>query len=232
MTSPVVPHSIHITVLHDGQVLLELLSDIRTSLALAESRAVDQDHVSAIVTGWVAERSWQPTPRGTARASFAEKYRAGYALAIPGTERDLLRFQVSSRALAERFALAFSTGAEPDDPRTEQFPRDFARGLAMFFRRSKALAQERLAGGAYLPIMQSYLDHARAKIDEDDQDHHEVFSRGVGAIMADERYLLLSDDDGARQLYAALESERWDLYNWYMDRAKGGVVRSRRPQRA
>ncbi|MBM7830606.1 hypothetical protein JOE59_001311 [Agromyces cerinus] len=232
MTSRVVPHSINITILHDGQVLLELLSDIRTSLAHAESQVFDQDHVFAVVSRWVAERSWQPTHRGTARASFAEKYRRGYELAVPGTERDLLRFRVSPKGLAERFALAFSAGAESDDPRTEQFARDFARGLGIFFRRSKVLAEERLAGGVYLPILRSYLDHARSKVGEEDQNHHEVFSRGVGAIMDDERYLLLSDDDDARQLYAALESERSDLYNWYMNLAKGGVVGSRRPQGA
>ncbi|MFB6609002.1 hypothetical protein ACFCVO_01665 [Agromyces sp. NPDC056379] len=228
MTSRVVPHSINISILHDGQVLLELLSDIRTNLAHAECQVIDQDSVAAIVSGWMAGRSWQPTHRGVALAPVAEKYRSGYSLAVPGPERELLRFDISPKGFGGWFALAFSAGVEPGDPRTERFARDFARGLAIFFRTSKVLARERLSGGAYLPIMRSYLDHARSKVDEEDQNHHEEFSRGVGALMADERYLLLSDDAEARQLYAALESERSDLYNWYMNLAKGGMAGSRR----
>ena len=92
------------------------------------------------------------------------------------------------------------------------------------------LAEVRLAGGAYLPIMQSYLDEARAKVDAADQNYHLEFSNGVGAIAGDERYLLLSDDADVRRLYGELEAERSDLYNWYMNLARGGVAGSRRPR--
>ena len=104
------------------------------------------------------------------------------------------------------------------------------RWLSGFYRRSRRLAEVRLAGGAYLPIMQSYLDEARAKVDAADQNYHLEFSNGIGAIVGDERYLLLSDDAEVRRLYGVLEAERSDLYNWYMNLARGGVAGSRRPR--
>ena len=59
-----------------------------------------------------------------------------------------------------------------------------------------------------------------------------MFSGSVGAVLGDERYLLLSDQADARRLYLELQAEQSDLYNWHMNLAKGGVVGARRPQGA
>lgn len=229
MQPSALPKSISVTVLHDGRVLFELLADWYTSLAIAESRVDAGERTAGILIGWTNARL-SAAPRSSARAEFADTYHDGYVVTLPGSNREMLRVDVAPAALERRFALAFN-GQEAGSPpaAARDFARDFSRWLGGFYARSRRLAEVRLAGGRYLAIMQAYLDDARAKVDAADQDYYQEFSKSVGAVIADERYLLLSEHGEARRLYGELEAERSDLYNWYMNLAKGGVVGSRRP---
>lgn len=230
------PKSLRVTVRHDGGVLLELLADWYTILAVAESRVNEPQRTTDILIGWAAVERWEAAQRSL-RDAFADKYREGYLVSLPGSDCEIRRADYTPAALERGFALAF-TGQNAGSSHTakaavaQEFAREFTRGLTIFAGRSRRLAEARLAGGRYLPIMQSYLDDARAKVDAVDQDYYEVFSRSVGAVLGDERYLLLSDQADARKLYLELQAEQSDLYNWHMNLAKGGVVGSRRPQGA
>jgi hypothetical protein len=62
----------------------------------------------------------------------------------------------------------------------------------------------------------------------EEQYAYETTTAGFGGILDDERYLLVADDERARQVYLELVAERSSLYNWYMDLAKGGHARPRR----
>ncbi|WP_157372953.1 hypothetical protein [Agromyces sp. Root81] len=231
------PKSIHATVLHDGRVLLELRADWYTILAVAESRVDEVERTTDILIGWAAVDRWEAVPRSL-RDPFADRYREGYLVSLPGSDREIRRADYTPAALEQGFALAFvgsdagSSHAANTAAVAQEFAREFTRWLAVFAGRSRRMAEARLAGGRYLPIMQSYLDDARAVVDAADQDYYEVFSRTVGAVLGDERYLLLSERAEARKLYVELQAEQSDLYNWYMNLAKGGVVGSRRRQGA
>jgi len=96
-----------------------------------------------------------------------------------------------------------------------------------FVARSRRKAAARLAGGAYAPVLEAHLAALRAVRRVEDQNYYETLKCGIGGIMQDEQYLLLSDDARARELYLQIQDEQTSLYNWYMDLAKGGVERAR-----
>ncbi|MBD8464841.1 hypothetical protein IFU30_01055 [Plantibacter sp. CFBP 8798] len=225
MENPRMPMGIAITMLHDGRVLLELLADRSSVFSSAETRVDDHDRTSAIVREWVTAPLAVPDRRGPHRPS---PYRDGYTLVVsPGSTRDLAAFSTYGNSLLVDFGRAF--GAAPGaagDP--EPLARALPRDLAISFRRAQEKAAWRLAQGAYLPVLVGYLDELRAMTSIEEQYAYETTTAGVGGILDDERYLLVADDARARQVYLDLLAERSSLYNWYMDLAKGGLVRPRR----
>lgn len=99
--------------------------------------------------------------------------------------------------------------------------------MKTFFFRSRRRAQERLAGGAYLSVLEAYLTHLRGITAPEDQEYSRSLADGIGGIMDDEQYLMLSSDARARELYLQIRAERRALNNWYMNLAKGGFPSAR-----
>lgn len=219
------PVSIAITMLHDGRVLLELLADYSSAFSSAETHIDDRDRTSAIVREWVNAPLAVPDRRSSHRPS---SYHDGYTLVISAeSTRDLAAFSTFGNSLRVDFVRAF--GAAPGtagDP--EPLARALPRDLAICFRRAQEKAAWRIAQGAYLPVLVGYLDELRAMTSIEEQYAFETTTAGVGGILDDERYLLVADDERARQVYLELVAERSSLYNWYMDLAKGGHARPRR----
>ncbi|KQO62209.1 hypothetical protein [Curtobacterium sp. Leaf261] len=228
-TSPT-PQSLVLSIRHDGRVLFELLADWYTALDVTEVDAHDTERISATIRYWAAQRTWTATHRGTARSAHGTGYNRTVVVVIsarPGIA--FRRFSTAPDAMAARFAAVF--GAGPLDP-TSQEVADLARTIAadtrQFFRRSQRRAEVRIAGGQYLAIMEGYIAEMRAMTDMRDQDFaYESVRAGIGAIMDDEDYLLLAEDERARALYGEFLDQQSELYNWHMDIAKGGVVRPR-----
>ncbi|WP_219817030.1 hypothetical protein [Arthrobacter sp. GMC3] len=138
------------------------------------------------------------------------------------------RFCDAPAALTSRFAETFQNRENTEETRTAQ---DFARQLASdtfgFFHTAQRRSQERLAGGEYLRILAFYLAQMRTKVSADDQNYYDTWRSSTGKIMADEKYLLLAESEEARGLYLAIRAEESNLYNWYMNLAKGGHSGSR-----
>ena len=96
-----------------------------------------------------------------------------------------------------------------------------------FVVRMRRKAAERLAGGLYAAVLEAHLARLRAVTAIEDQNFYESLKWGIGGIMRDEQYLLLSDDARVRDLYLQIQHEQTALYNWHMDLARGGIARAR-----
>ncbi|MDP5227796.1 MULTISPECIES: hypothetical protein [Arthrobacter] len=79
----------------------------------------------------------------------------------------------------------------------------------------------------YLPVLRGYLDRLWGFSAPGDQLVHRTLEPTLGRILAEERYLLLSENAEARALHMALGQAISSLYNWAMDLDRGGNVRAR-----
>lgn len=217
--------SISITMLHDGRVLLELLTSDGRSLGASETHVDDRERTAGIVRNWVTG----PRPEAERRGPYRPgEYRDGYSLTISAVvTRDLTAFSQYGHSLIVDFTRAFGSSTSPGgdpEPLANALPRD----LAICFRRARQQSVWRIADGAYIPILAAYLAELRGMTSINQQNAYQAIAPSLGVILDDERYLLVAADEQARRLYLELLAERSSLYNWYMDLARGGVARSRR----
>lgn len=218
------------TFLHDGRFWLELTGGSDMVYAAGESHIDDIEHTASMITEWSQTEGLLPRHRSAGwTAERTARYRDALivSLASPPTpigweirsemQRHLDRLGASpiGDAIGDR-----ATAAEP------------AAGLPATLRRAfqhyQTCAEDRVAGGAYLPALKYYLAVLRSKVAVEDQDYYRSYDNGVGRILDQERYLLLAKDDEARSLYAAIRDEAASLYQWYMNLAKGGIEGPRR----
>lgn len=176
---------------YDGAVLLELLADWYTVLATAEAEVADTEANARILAAWQGDEALVPQRRRFGGPS-------------------LIRLQGDlSRDYARGFAVPMGEGLVGPA---------LARELRVVFRRAQAKAEARLAGGGYLTVLQGYVEALRAM--RGDPTAHPRVEHTLVAIVADERYLRLAEDDRARELVAEIDDELGHLYNRYMDVAR------------
>lgn len=223
------PTSLTLTFVHTGQVLLELKARDNKTLAYTELPVKDQDAVAKTVTDW-AHTTFEPgLDRSEYRDQLTQSYDRGYVVEVSGQNTaPLAQFSDASGALASRFAAIFDEGTgSPDSVTLKDLSTQLAWDSWRFFRTAQLKCEQRLADGAYLPILEGYFKTMRSKKGASDQSFYEQWERSTGAIMAAERYLLLSQDQQARRAYRLIETERSALYSWYMELTKGGHSRAR-----
>lgn len=115
----------------------------------------------------------------------------------------------------ERFARLFGATpvarSEELDAFTSSLARDIGRHLGIMRRR----AAERLAGGAYLPVLEAHLERCRAL--GSDPRGYRLIEHTLVPILEDEQYLRIAEDERARRLIRELEDAVWWLYGRCMD---------------
>lgn len=223
--------SLWVTFRSDGALLLELLADWYTMLGIAESHVEDTEGLATVLRSWaqgprVEEPSRHYGGAGQRRADFAEfrhAYSRGVPVAFVGTEyRDRSAMGGFYRD-AELFVEMFGSQSPADERRLERFMARLAGEMGTFFRRARAKAEQRLAGGAYFAVLTGYLDELRAR--RSDQSTYRLLEHTLLSLIEDERYLHLAEDSRARELIATLDDEVSVLYGRYMDLERGGQVR-------
>jgi hypothetical protein len=231
VTSHERPTGLALTFRHDGALLLELLHGWYDAFDSALTRVDDEDRIRAVLRWWIAT-----TPTSTERRSTFpawQEFGSDRALRMLITEQPSAaarKLAFGTDSASSGFAKTLATGAtDPTSRASQSFIDGVARGALRVFRNEQQRAEKRLAGGKYLPILEGYLEEMRSYVDVSDQygAYHDVRT-GIGAILDNEEYLALSTDPGARALYAELLEEQNNLYNWYMDLAKGGHEWARR----
>lgn len=217
---------------HDGVVRLELLRDSYEAFDVTVTHIDDQERIRGVLRYWIAAAA-MPTRR---RTEFPGWRHLGtdpaYATTISATTSpDAPKFGYRSATARDGFRDMLAHGrADPSSPAAQGFIDAVTLGARHLFRYEQQRAEVRVAGGKYLEILEDYLAEMRAYVDVEDQNFaYDRVRSGIGAVLDDERYLTLSSDPRIRALYADLLAEQSSLYNWYMDVAKGGHVRARRP---
>jgi len=213
---------------HDGRVGIELMEGWYLSHDLQVAAVDDLPETARVVRGWAIAVPGTPVPRYESYRQFPES-RESYVVILGAQPNDgLRRFTESPDHLCSRFELAFGSADSGErEAIADRFADELALEMRNFVARSRRKAAARLAGGAYAPVLEAHLAALRAVRRVEDQNYYETLKWGIGGIMQDEQYLLLSDDARARELYLQIQDEQTSLYNWYMDLAKGGVERAR-----
>lgn len=217
--------------LPDGRVQLSLYGARSAVLDRQIHHVDDFEELKALARDW-ALRDWSE-PATTPAPDPDPEFQAALNLLIGarGTSPD---FGDNQTQLQYEFGTVFGDVSvnkprveRPDDVELGRFEVSFAVALRVTHRRLRRLAERRLAGGRYLPVLEHYLEQLDAVRDESQQNFYQREERGLIALLRAERYLMLADDPRVRQLYAAISGHISQLYNWHMDLAKGGFVRSR-----
>jgi hypothetical protein len=228
------PWGIRVSLLPDGRVLLQLVGRLPGAvLATARCTVEDGALTAAVLRGW-AESAIGSTLRllspGIDAAAARTEFRGGYSLLIEGyASAEMLRFAPDLPSIGHRFGRIFRGAGPIQSDDVERFAADLPRAIRAFHRGARRKAAVRLADGAYASILRGYLERLRAYQEPEDQRVDRELQWDVGGIVDDERYLLLSDDAEVRELLHAIGAERAELYSWYMDLAKLGERRPRRP---
>lgn len=176
---------------YDGAVLLELLADWYTVLATAESEAADTDANARILATWQDDESLVPRKRRFSGPSLIR------------VQGDL------GRDYARGLAVPMGEGVVGPA---------LARELRVVFRRAQVKAEARLAGGTYRTVLEGYVEQLRAM--RGDPTAYRRVEHTVVAIVTDERYLRVAEDERAREVVAAIDDELGHLYNRYMNVAR------------
>lgn len=223
-----ITQQITMSFLHDGRVGLELRERHDRS---HELRVATVSHVKATST-ILRELAMQPpktsVPRHEVYRGFPEGSRC-YRVTLGARPDDgLRRFSPRAESLCRSFRAAFAREDTDDRPdAAARFADDLAREMEAFLHRCRHRVAARLVGGLYPAVLEALLEESRAVRAAEHQGDFHLFQAGTGAILADEEYLVLSDDERVRDLYAALRAEQSSRYDWSMDLAKGGNARPR-----
>ncbi|MBP1326158.1 hypothetical protein JOF28_001390 [Leucobacter exalbidus] len=223
--------SLWVTFRHDGALLLELLADRYTVIGAAESHVDDAERTAIILRSWALgqgldERAQEIRDTGAPRDEFAalrHEYSQGLALSFVGALRRDRSALGNTSQDDELFREMFGSEVPADVRRLESFSARLASEMQRFFRRARGKAQQRLAGGAYLLVLNDYLDQLRAM--RSGPAGYRTIEHTLVAIIHEERYLRIAEDDRARELIIKIEHELSDLYGRAMDLERGGQLR-------
>ena len=226
--APTTKLQIAMNFLADGRVGVELMEGWYLSHDLQVAAVDDLAATSEILRGWASHPHEKPRPRYEAYVQFPEHREAYLVILSAQPDESLRRFTETPDALCRSFDLAFGSGDPVERAAAAaRLADDLAREMRNFVARARRKAAARLAGGSYVAVLEAHLATLRAVKAVEDQGYYEGLRWGIGGIMQDEKYLLLSDDAQVRDLYLQIQREQNALYNWYMDLAKGGVARGR-----
>lgn len=120
------------------------------------------------------------------------------------------------------FGQMFGSTVPAGREQLEAFAARLARKISRFFRRAQAKARQRLAGGAYLPVLSANLGCLREM--RSDPSAYRRIEHTLTAIVEDERYLRVAEDVRVRELVAAIDDELGYLYGRCMDLERGGQI--------
>ncbi|MCL9665141.1 hypothetical protein L2091_07850 [Curtobacterium albidum] len=215
---------------YDGALLLELMRDGYDAIDSTVVQVDDEDRIRAVLRWWIA--SAPPTARRRGELPARKEFGSAPAYAIRVTKErsvDAAKLTRGSDAASRGFEQCLAHGqVDPTSPAAESFIGAVAQGAPRLFRSEQLRAEKRLADGSYTDVLRSYLEEMQGFVDASDQhDAYHGVRAGIGSILDDERYLTLSPRGEVRALYAALLTEQSNLYQWYMDLAKGGNQWSR-----
>ncbi|GEK81408.1 hypothetical protein [Agrococcus baldri] len=228
MTAPVVTRtpaaSLRVTFRPDGAALLELLVDWYTVLGAAECAVDDAEGIAKVLRSWATAAQPEARPRHVARPGAASSelrhdYGRGFAVTLVQAAPRAAS-ATAGRGDGERFVEMFGSEVPTDVGRVDAFVKQLAHAVGRCFRDARRSAEQRLAGGAYLPVLRTYLDQLRAL--GDDPSAYRRLEHTLVAILETERYLRIADDEGARRLVAAIDDEVSRLYGRSMDLERGG----------
>ena len=226
--APATKLQIAMNFLADGRVGVELMEGWYLSHDLQVAAVDDLAATSKILRGWASRPHEKPRPRREAYAQFPEHREAYLVILSAQPNESLRRFTETPDALCRSFDLAFrSADSVERAAASDRLADDLANQMRNFVTRSRRKSAARLAGGSYLAVLEAHLATLRAVKAIEDQRYYDGLEWGIGGIMQDEKYLLLSDDAQVRDLYLQIQREQHALYNWYMNLAKGGVARER-----
>lgn len=196
----------------DGTLRLELLADWYTLLGTTESHVDDADDIARTLATWALRPEAAPVPRfGSGRETRSRDLDVGLLTASPRDRAALGGGRGDEAAFRELFGETPPGSAEQVETRCLRL----ARRLGTAFRRYRSLAGERLADGAYLPVLRTYL--ARCRGMGEDPRGYRLLEHSLLPILEDERYLRLADDEQARALVAEIDDEVSQLYGRCMD---------------
>ena len=211
----------------DGRVLLTLTGARGRVLCSAEVVAEETEQVAGILASWAlstgaAGGCWDPELRQGDDAEFPRPYGPGLVI----SQRHGLRWSSSGLtpgAADERlFETMFGPVHPTDQVALEMFCRRFAEELRRRCRSARSMAEQRIAGGAYLPVLDAYVEQLRA-LASDQRGYHRI-PEALHRIMHDEEYLLVAEDRRARDLAEELREVRAVLYGQCQDLDRGGIV--------
>ncbi len=225
----ITPSHLDASILPDGTVALELLNGHYSTLAQAESNVKDQAHLSEVVRTWAHSSFTEERKRMLARRELTHNYAGAFTLIISSkSSTELDRLAPWAHDLAFDFPNVFGSPTQPlSEERVERYCNTVARNLHTVLTAAQAKSRERLRNRSYRAVLEEYLRVMKSKTSINDQDYYNEWQRTIGAIMADERYLLLAESDPDRRLYNKILAEASNLYNWHQDLARGGIARSR-----
>ncbi len=215
------PVRVGVHLFHDGRVALELLSDWYSNLDLQVLHVDDTAAISSLIQRWSAGEYGEPQRQYTRQEAvpgITEAYQVEIG-AKPTSE--LQRFTNLPEKLCDEFERALMVSS----PERHSYAAKFASSLSSYMREFLALSQRkaeaRLADDTYLKVLETYLADMRSRTQPEDQDYYLTVESGIGLIVRDERYLQLSPDPRARELYAQIRAEQNALYQWWMNLSKG-----------
>lgn len=209
--------------LPDGRVGLVSRQGWYISSTIRVAAVADRAATANIVRELVLEPG-ESMSTGDAHRAFPD---GRGALTVVLAERPNLGLRRVARdpdALCRTFVDALAPS--PDAERTravDVLAYDLALAMAQILDHCRRMAAARLAGGAYLPVLEAHRDELRSVRSVEQQSYYETLEHGIGRIVEDEQYLLLSEDARVRAVYAEIQSEIASLYQWHMNLAKGGV---------
>lgn len=211
----------------DGRAFLTLTGARGRELCAAEVVAEETEQVAGILASWAmsagaADGSWNSEQRQGDGAEFRRPCGPGLVI----SQRHGMQWSSSGLmpgvADERLFEGMFGPVPPTDQAALETFCRRFAEELRRRCRTALAMAEQRIAGGAYLPVLDAYVEQLRA-LAPDQRGYHRI-PDGLHRIIQDEEYLLVAEDRRARDLAEELREVRAVLYGQCQDLDRGGIV--------
>lgn len=217
------PERIQLHILHDDRFALELMPDWYTNLDLQILHVDDAAGLSTVIERWVLGEYGEAKQQYVRQGDFPELSNAFKVSIGRSPSSELRSFTNFPERLCEEFELAFPSSSKGDSTGAARFADRLSDDVKEFLWRSRHKAQARLAGGAYLSVLEAYLADMRSRTQPEDQDYYRTIETGLGVIMREEQYLRLSSDPRARELYQEIQVEQGALYQWWMNLSKGDI---------
>lgn len=210
----------------DGRVLLELVGRRDVRLCSAVSIAEGAEEIAEILVSWACDAggpggTWSPELLQADAEAFSR--RSHRALFISDQRnQEWNRARLLPAKDEHGFAEFFGAVRPTDRAGCEEFCRKLADAVRTRCRSGLSLAEQRLAGGAYRPVLESYVDQLRG-LASDQQGYHRV-PKELQMLVHDEGYLFLAEDVRVRRLMAEFYEVLEVMYQQSQDLDRAGIA--------